>query len=93
MYLPRQDAAELLQEISRRFEYSQFVLDIAPEKYTRGLWKKLLALESRAWDLDVSFVFGMKDPGEIESYGEGFKVIGQEKGSAGSIVTVAINAA
>jgi O-methyltransferase involved in polyketide biosynthesis len=93
MYLPGKDAAVLLQEISRRFERSQFVLDIAPEKYTRGMWKKLLALESRVWDLNVSFVFGMKDPREIESYGEGFKVIAQEKGSAGPIVTVAINAA
>jgi O-methyltransferase involved in polyketide biosynthesis len=93
MYLPGQAAAGLLREISHRFERSQFVLDIAPEKYTRGLWKKLIALESRVWDLEVSFVFGLKDPGEIESYGEGFKVIGQEKGSAGPIVTVAINAA
>ncbi len=92
MYLPGPDAAGLLQEISRRFERSQFVLDIAPEKYTRGLWKKLIAMEARVWDLDVSFVFGMQDPRQIESYGEGFKVIGQEKGSAGPIVTVTINA-
>jgi O-methyltransferase involved in polyketide biosynthesis len=92
MYLPIQDATRLLQEISRRFERSQFVLDMAPEKYTRGIWKWMIGLESRVWGLDVALTFGINHPEDIAVYGDGFKVIGVEKGSIGPIITVSINA-
>jgi O-methyltransferase involved in polyketide biosynthesis len=92
-YLPGQDATRLLEEIARRFDRSQLVLDMAPEKYTKGLWKRIFYLESKVWDIDVSFVFGINHPREIESYGNGFKVIGAVKGNAGPIITVSINAA
>ena len=92
-YLPKQEATRLLQEIARRFNRSQLVLDMAPEKYTKGLWKRLIYLESRVWGIDVSFVFGINNPRDIESYGNGFKVIGDVKGSVGSIITMSINAA
>ena len=91
MYLPAQDATRLLLEISRRFERSQFVLDMAPEKYTRGIWKWMLGLESRVWGLDVALTFGINHPEDMAAYGEGFKVIGVEKGSIGPIITIAIN--
>jgi O-methyltransferase involved in polyketide biosynthesis len=93
MYLPKPDATRLLHVIAERFNRSQFVLDMAPEKYTKGLWKRLLQLEARAWDLDVSIIFGINNPRDIESYGNGFKVIGIMKGSIGPIITVSINAA
>ncbi len=92
-YLPKQEVIRILQEIARRFNRSQLVLDMAPEKYTKGLWKWMISLESRAWDIDVSFVSGIDHPGEIESYGNGFKVIGDVKGNVGPIITVSINAA
>ena len=92
-YLPKQQATRLLQEIARRFNRSQLVLDMAPEKYTRGLWKRLIRLESKVWGIDASFVFGINHPRDIESYGNGFKVIGDIKGNAGPIITVSINAA
>jgi len=92
-YLPKQDVTRLLAVIARRFDRSQLVLDMAPEKYTKGLWKKLISLESRAWDINVSFVSGINDPREIESYGNNLKVIGDIKGSVGPILTVSINAA
>src|SRR4030042_3815505 len=88
-YLPKQEATRLLQEIARRFNRSQLVLDMAPEKYTKGLWKRLIYLESRVWGIDVSFVYGINNPRDIESYGNGLKVIGVVKGSVGSIITVA----
>lgn len=91
MYLPKQDAIGLLQEISQRFDRSQLVLDMAPEKYTHGLWKWLLRLESRVWGLDVSIAFGINHPHDIEAYGNGFKVIGIGKGTMGPIITVSIN--
>jgi O-methyltransferase involved in polyketide biosynthesis len=92
-YLPRQDVTGILQAMARRFDRSQLVLDMAPEKFTKGLWKRLMQLEGYAWGLDVSFVFGMNDPRDIESYANGFKVIGVEKGNVGPIITVSINAA
>jgi hypothetical protein len=66
---------------------------MAPEKYTKGLWKKMISLEARAWGLDVAIVFGISNPHDIEAYGNGFKVIGDVKGSIGPIITVSINAA
>jgi O-methyltransferase involved in polyketide biosynthesis len=92
-YLPKHDVTRILQKISQRFDRSQLILDMAPEKYAKGLWKRLIKLESRAWDIDVSFVSGINNPSEVESYANGFKVIGVEKGNVGPIVTVSINAA
>ena len=83
-----------MQVIAQRFTRSQLVLDMVPEKYTKGIWKKLIRLHARIdWGLDVSWVFGIKNPNDIEAYGNGLKVIGEEKGSAGPIITVSIHAA
>jgi methyltransferase (TIGR00027 family) len=94
MFLPQPDALKLLKEIGERFEQSQLVLDMVPEKWTRGLWKNILRLVVKFdWGLDdISWFFGMKDPHELENYGSGFKVIGVEKGSAGPILTISIHA-
>lgn len=92
-YLPKDEVIRILQVISRRFDHSELVLEMAPEKYTKGLWKRIIQLESRAWDIDVSIVSGINNPREIESYANGFKVIGISKGNVGPIVTVSINAA
>ena len=92
-FLP-QEAAGLLKEIGARFDKSQLILDMVPEKYTKGIWKSLIRLHSRLdWGLDVSWSFGIDQASDIESYGTGLKVIGEEKGSAGPIITVAVNAA
>jgi methyltransferase (TIGR00027 family) len=92
-YLPKQDVTRILRVIAQRFRRSQLVLDMAPDKYTKGIWKRMIQLESRVWDIDVSFVSGINNPYEIESYGNGFKVIGDVKGNVGQIITVSINAA
>jgi O-methyltransferase involved in polyketide biosynthesis len=92
MWLPPQEAIRLLKEIGERFYRSQLVLDMVPEKYTKGIWKELIRLHSKMdWGLDVSWVFGIKNPHDLEVYGNGLKVIGEEKGSAGPIITVSIN--
>jgi O-methyltransferase involved in polyketide biosynthesis len=94
MWLHPQEAVNLLKEIGERFYRSQLVLDMVPERYTKGIWKKLVRLHSRIdWGLDVSWDFGIKDPQDLEAYGNGLKVIGEEKGSAGPIITFSINAA
>jgi O-methyltransferase involved in polyketide biosynthesis len=93
-WIPPQDANRLFKEIGERFYRSQLVFDVVPERYTKGIWKSLVRLHSRIdFGLDVYWVFGIKDPHDIEAYGNGLKVIGVEKGSAGPIITVSINAA
>jgi O-methyltransferase involved in polyketide biosynthesis len=92
-WIPEPEAIRLLKEIGEKFYRSQLVLDMVPEKYTKGLWKRLFRLHAKIeWGLDVSWVFGIKNPHDIESYGNGLKVTGEEKGSAGPIITVSINA-
>jgi methyltransferase (TIGR00027 family) len=92
MWLPQQDATRLLREIGERFARSQLVLDMVPEKYTKGIWKELIRLHFRIDSgLDVSWVFGIKNPHDIEAYGTGLNVIGEEKGSTGPIITASIN--
>jgi hypothetical protein len=92
--LPKQEVTRLLQEISVRFVHSQIVLDVVPERYTRGIWKIIFRLHSRIeWGLDVAWVSGFKHPHDLEGYGKGLKVIGVEKGLAGPIITLSINSA
>jgi hypothetical protein len=52
----------------------------------------LFPLESYAWRFDVAFVFGIDNPRDIESHGNG-QVVGAVKGSVGPIVTVSKSAA
>jgi O-methyltransferase involved in polyketide biosynthesis len=92
MWLPKQDTASLLHEIAASFNHSQLVLEMVPENYTKGLWKSLLRLHSRIeWGLDVAWVSGIKNPQELESYGNRLKVIAVEKGSVGPIITLSID--
>jgi O-methyltransferase involved in polyketide biosynthesis len=91
-WIPPPDATRLFKEIGERFYRSQLVLDMVPEKYTKGIWKELIRLHSRIdFGLDVRWVFGIQHPQDLEAYANGFKVIGAEKGSAGPIITVSIN--
>jgi O-methyltransferase involved in polyketide biosynthesis len=94
MWLARQDAVRLFKEMGERFVRTQIFLDMVPEKFTKGLWRKLIRFHSRLdWGLDVAWDFGIKDPHDIERYGNGLKVIGEQKGSTGPIITVEINGA
>jgi O-methyltransferase involved in polyketide biosynthesis len=94
MYFPKHELIRLFTEFGERFTRSQLVLDMVPEQWTRGIMKSLLRLHSRIdMGLDISYLSGIRNTHELEAYGKGLKVIGQEKGSAGPILTVSINAA
>jgi len=94
MWFPPAEAARFLKEIGERFVRSQLVLDMVPVKYTKGIWRQFIRLHSRMdWGLDVAWDFGIKDPHELEAYGKGLKVIGEEEGSFGPVITLSINAA
>ena len=91
-YLPKPKATQLLQEISQRFSRSQFVLDMAPEKYTRGFMQKFVAWQFKLFmGLDAPWVFGIQDPRALESYGSGFKVIDENRLKGWFIITASIN--
>jgi O-methyltransferase involved in polyketide biosynthesis len=93
MYFSKQETTRLLKEIGARFYRSQLVLDMALERYTKGIWKPIIRLESRiTWGFEVPIVFGIKDPHDIEAYGNGLKVIGEGKGTMGPIIIASINA-
>jgi methyltransferase (TIGR00027 family) len=94
-YLPEPEVKQLFQRLAQRFNRSQLILDIIPEKYMRGLWKLLIRLNTKvSWGgMDAPWVFGIKEPRDIESYAPGIKVPGYEKGfGGGPIITVSINA-
>jgi O-methyltransferase involved in polyketide biosynthesis len=94
MWFPPHEAARLFKEIGEKFSRSQLVLDTVPEIYTKGLGKQFIRLHSRIdWGLDVEWNFGIKKPRDLEAYANGLKVIGEEKGSFGPVITVSIHAA
>lgn len=92
MWLPAPEVVRILQVIAARFHHSQLVLEMVPEKFTRGIWKAFLRFHSRLeWGLDVAWISGIKNPQDLEAYASGIRVIGVEKGSVGPIITVSIN--
>ena len=50
------------------------------EKYTRGMWKKILEMKVRralGSDAGSSYNFGVRQARDIESYGNGIEIIGE----------------
>lgn len=91
MYLPKPKAIELLQVIARRFNRSQLVLDMVPEKYTRGFLQKLVTWQFKLFmGVDVTWEYGIKDPRDIEDYGDEYKVIDASE-SFPWVITASIN--
>lgn len=94
MYLQKQDSIKIFELLAKRFTQSKIVLDTMPEKYSRGLWKKLIAFDSKlTWGLENTYVSGFDDPYEIESYGAGLRVSKVVKPGfgLGAVVSVDIN--
>lgn len=78
MYLPKADVIHLFKTFSERFYHSRIVLEVVTEKYTRGLWKRILitkTIRQLGFDAGSSFYFGVKNALELESYGDGICVI------------------
>ncbi len=78
MYLPKMEVTNIFMAISKRFYRSQIVLEVVTEKYTRGIWKKIIERKiKRLLGLDAgsSYNFGVTNAFELETYGNGLKVI------------------
>lgn len=93
MWLPRLEVINLFNVFSARLTQSQVILDVVPEAWTRGLLRAVMRLNSKLdWGLDVTWQSGVKNPHEIETYADGIRVTGLDKGSFGPIITATINA-
>ncbi len=65
---------------SDRFYHSQIVFEVVNEKYTSGIWKKIVEMKMKralGFDAGSSYNFGVRQARDIESYGNGFKIIGE----------------
>jgi O-methyltransferase involved in polyketide biosynthesis len=78
MYLPESDVIGIFNKLSGSFSQSHIVFEAVHEKYTRGLWKKIVeskmkrALGSKAGS---AYEFGVGDARDVESYGKKIKVV------------------
>lgn len=80
MYLPKVDVINLFKIFSEKFYQSQIVFEAVNEKYTRGIWKKIVELKFKqelGSNAGSSYNFGVRQAREIESYGNGLKVTGE----------------
>jgi len=80
MYLPKADVINLFKTFSERFYHSQIVLEVVTEKYTRGIWKKIVEIKFKqefGSNAGSSYNFGVKNAFELESYGNGIKVMNE----------------
>jgi methyltransferase (TIGR00027 family) len=92
MYLPKSEVQKLIVDIAEKFTDSVLLFDTAHEKYTRGFWKYFTNWNwKRTLKLDFNYLFGIKNPLEIETYAKGLKVTHSKKEGVGHIVVLAIN--
>jgi methyltransferase (TIGR00027 family) len=80
MYLPRKEVISLFKRFSERFFHSQIVFEVVTEKYTKGIWKKIVTYKIRrelGLDAGYSYNFGIKNAAELESFTNGLKVINE----------------
>ena len=80
MYLPKDDVINLFKTFPDRFYHSQIVFEVVTEKYTSGMWKKIVEMKMKralGFDAGSSYNFGVRQARDIESYGNGFKIIGE----------------
>ena len=78
MYLDKKAVMGLFRTISERFRDSRMILEVVTEKYTRGLRKKMVVLKMKrelGLDAGAAYNFGIRNAAEIETCGDGIKVL------------------
>jgi methyltransferase (TIGR00027 family) len=77
-YLPHDDVKRIFKKIAGSFSDSSIVFEVVTKKYTKGIWKKIVAAKMKRAlrsEADVSYKFGLADAKEIESYGKNIRVV------------------
>jgi methyltransferase (TIGR00027 family) len=78
MYLPKSGVIQVFNKLSEAFSKSQIVFEVVRERYTKGIWKKIVESKMRrsaGTEAGSSFQFGVRNAGEVESYGKSIKVV------------------
>lgn len=77
MYLPKDGVISLFKRLTKSFVKSEIVFEVVNEKYTKGLWKKMVAskMSTLGTQAGSSYDFGIRDAKDIETYGDNIKVV------------------
>jgi len=77
MYLPKDGVISLFKSLAKLFVKSEIVFEVVNEKYTKGLWKKIVAakMSTLGTQAGSSYDFGVHDATDIEAYGDNIKVV------------------
>ncbi|MFC1984938.1 class I SAM-dependent methyltransferase [Chloroflexota bacterium] len=78
MYLPKDGVISLFKRLSESFVKSQIVFEVVNEKYTKGIWKKIVESKMRrslGIQAGSSYDFGVHDAKDIEAFGNNIKVV------------------
>jgi len=77
MYLPKDGVMSLFRRLAKSFVKSEIVFEVVNEKYTKGLWKKIVAskMSTLGTQAGSSYDFGVRDAKDIEAYGGNIKVV------------------
>jgi len=78
MYLPRQEVIDLFGRLAATFTDSEIVFETVAEKYTKGLWKKIVLGKMRrniGTKSTATFESGLRDAREIEGWADSIRVV------------------
>ncbi len=78
MYLPKSDVIGIFNKLSESFSESQIVFEVVNQKYTAGIWKKIVESKMRrtlGTKAGSSYDFGVREAKDVESYGKNIKVV------------------
>lgn len=78
MYLPKPEVVRIFERLSESFSRSHIVFEVANERYTQGIWKKLVESKMRrsgGTEAGSSYQFGVRAAKDVEAYGQHIKVV------------------
>jgi methyltransferase (TIGR00027 family) len=78
MYLPKPEVVRVFDRLSESFSRSHIVFEVVSERYTQGIWKKVVESKMRrsaGTEAGSSYQFGVRDAKDVEAYGKHIKVV------------------
>jgi methyltransferase (TIGR00027 family) len=78
MYLPKPEVVRVFGRLSESFSRSHIVFEVVNERYTKGIWKKLVESRMRrsgGTEAGSSYQFGVRDAKDVEAYGQHIRVV------------------
>ncbi|MBW2263479.1 MAG: class I SAM-dependent methyltransferase [Deltaproteobacteria bacterium] len=78
MYLPRQSVVDLFGKLASSFTRCEIVFEVVREKYTRGIWKRMVDSKmkrSMGTKSAATYESGVRTAREVESYANGIEVV------------------